>query len=352
MAEAKKKPSHKTEVKSYNAGQMIFNENDVADSLYIIQTGQIRLFRPKGRGFIELSIVRAGEVIGEMAYFEKNKHRNCSAQAIISTEIIEIPYHIFGKAFANLNPWIRTVMQTLVDRLQASNEKTKSLESSSVGLDHHGRVGNYVFFHNKEVVKILATMYLVIKSYGKQGESCWEIDLNRLTFFMFDIYNIPDIKREEFLQLLNKENFISIEESSNHSPTIVTIEEPEFLREVMVFVNTQRILEDHKKIKISPKCELFLSKILEQLEEEEVTRTKCKANLTNILEDFKTRNIIIGEDDLRDAIDAKLVESVLVGDNKKLTSIINYKKLKELFPCIRLMNAIRRTNEIKSGTRN
>ena len=51
-------------------GQILFNEGDKADSMYIIQKGQMRLFRPKGKGFVEIAVLRSGEVLGEMAYFD------------------------------------------------------------------------------------------------------------------------------------------------------------------------------------------------------------------------------------------------------------------------------------------
>ncbi len=51
----------------YEPGEIIFNIRDKANSLYIIQKGQIRLFVPKGKGYVDLAILRSGEVIGEMA---------------------------------------------------------------------------------------------------------------------------------------------------------------------------------------------------------------------------------------------------------------------------------------------
>ena len=41
----------KSGIKVMEPGQVLFNENDYADSLFIIQKGQLRLYRPKGRGY-------------------------------------------------------------------------------------------------------------------------------------------------------------------------------------------------------------------------------------------------------------------------------------------------------------
>ena len=93
MAEEEKK---KSGLRTYRAGEQMFAENENAESLFIIQKGQIRLYRPKGKGYIDLAVLRAGEVIGEMAYFdEDSSRRSCSAEAIVPTEVIEISFDAF-----------------------------------------------------------------------------------------------------------------------------------------------------------------------------------------------------------------------------------------------------------------
>jgi CRP-like cAMP-binding protein len=62
----------KSGLKVLQSGQVLFHEGEVATSMYIIQKGQIRLFRPKGKGFIELAVLRAGDVLGEMSFFDPN----------------------------------------------------------------------------------------------------------------------------------------------------------------------------------------------------------------------------------------------------------------------------------------
>ena len=56
MAEGQKKSG----IKSYAPGDVLFHNGDSANSLFIIQKGQVRLYLPKGRGFVDLAILRAG----------------------------------------------------------------------------------------------------------------------------------------------------------------------------------------------------------------------------------------------------------------------------------------------------
>src|SRR5665647_717625 len=110
-------PQGKSGLRQLKPGEIIFNDGEIADSLFIIQKGQIRLFKPKGKGFIELAVLRSGEVIGEMAFFDEDgsgKKRSCSASAITPVEIIEISFVAFGKTMSSLNPWFKTIINTLV----------------------------------------------------------------------------------------------------------------------------------------------------------------------------------------------------------------------------------------------
>ena len=66
----------KSGLKTYRPGEIIFREKEFSESLYIIQKGQVRLFTAKGKGFVEIGILRSGEVIGEMAYFDE-KSTDC-----------------------------------------------------------------------------------------------------------------------------------------------------------------------------------------------------------------------------------------------------------------------------------
>jgi CRP/FNR family transcriptional regulator, cyclic AMP receptor protein len=338
----------KSGIRSFKPGEVLFNENDPATSLFIIQKGQIRLFRPKGRGFVDLAILRSGEVIGEMAYFdEKSRRRSCSASAIVTTEVIEISFVAFAKTMEGLNPWFKTIINTLANRLRKTNERVKELESNSVGFGSGGKVADYVFFHTTDVMRILSILYLVIKNHGEEAEGGGhQIHMNKLKFYLFDIFNIPEIKFEEFLNMMKADHFVEIRKDEDGFPKIIHVDKADDFRAMTVFFNTQKLLEDHKKLNISPKCERFLSRIIEQLKAAD--KPQAMANISAILDDFKERKVPITEADFRDAVIAGLAEDVLVGEGNSLTAVINIDKLRKVFPAIRMQNSIKRINEAKA----
>jgi CRP/FNR family cyclic AMP-dependent transcriptional regulator len=348
MSQAAPEKQKKSGIRTFAPGEVLFHENDPANSLFIIQKGQVRLYRPKGRGFVDIAILRSGEVIGEMAYFdEKSTRRSCSAAAIVSTDVIEISFVAFAKTMEGLNPWFKTIINTLANRLRKTNERVKELESNSVGFGAGGKVADYVFFHTTDVIRSLSTIYLVIKTHGEKVENDhWQIHLNKLKFYLFDVYNVPEIKFEEFFNMLKAEHFIEVHKDDDGLPRNIRVVSPDVLRSILVFFNTQKLVDDSKKLTISSKCERFLSRIIDQLASSD--KPKAMADISAILADFKERKVPINEEDLRDAIVAGLAEDILVGDGNGLTSVVNIDKLRKIFPAIRMQNAVKKINDSKS----
>ncbi len=342
--------SKKSGIKTFKPGDLLFNQGDSADSLYIIQRGQIRLYIPKGRGFVELAILRSGEVIGEMAYFDEDAtRRSCSATAIVTTEVIEISFKAFEKTMSGLNPWFKTIINTLANRLRKTNDKVKELETNSVGFGSGGKVGDYKFFQTQDVIRLLSVFYLVMKTHGRIVDTSHEIHLTKLKFYISDVFNVPEIKFEEFYNMLESNDFIKLAEDEDGMMKQIQIEHLEDYRAMMLFFNSQRIAEDSKKIKISNKCEIFLKHILDQIKTKGLSGDSVVADISAILNNFKEQNVPIMDEDLRDAINAHICDDILIGDMNKLSSTVNVAKLKMLYPSIRMMNCIKKVNEQKTG---
>lgn len=350
-APAQASASKKSGMRAFKQGETIFKKDDPADSLFIIQKGQIRLFLPKGRGFVELAILRAGEVIGEMGYFdEKATRRSCSAEALTGVEVIEISYNAFAKTMENLNPWFKTIINTLADRLRKTNDKVRQLESNSVGISSGDKVGSYVFFNNADILKLLSLTYLSFKTHGvKKEDGKWELHQNKLRFYMVDLFNIVEVKFEEYLHLLDQERYIEVALDEDNAPKLLKCSNIEIFRQVMVFINTQRMLEDNKKIQVSAKCERFLKRILDQFAAKGVQEDRAVCDISSILDDFVQKNIPICDEDLRDAITAKLCDDIVVGEANQLTCNVELAKLKQVYPSLRFNNAIARLNEAKAS---
>jgi CRP-like cAMP-binding protein len=333
----------KSGLRHLGPGEILFNEGDSAGSLYIIQKGQLRLFRPKGKGFIEIAVLRTGEVLGEMAYFDPDsKTRSLSAAAITPTDIIEVSFGALDKTMAGLNPWFKTLINTIADRLKTTNDRVKFFENNSVGFS-----ADYKFFQSADIVKMLSILFLTFRSLGENKEGKWYLSYTRVKMYALEIFNVNEAKLEEFVQLLKEEKIIEIEVDDLDASKVLITREPDTFRIFQVFFNTQRSLRDEKKLIISNKCEKFIVKIMEECENFPVIDGKVDIEISKILSYFKERNMGIILDDLSAAKNAKFCGEVRTENGSIITTVyIDY--LKRMFPVVRFMNALNRVNELKA----
>ena len=214
-------------------GEILFNDGEKANSLFIIQKGQLRLFKPKGKGFIEIAVLRAGEVIGEMAYFDDDGggKRSCSASAMVSSEVIEISFTAFSKTMSGLNPWFKTIINTLANRLRATNSRVKELESNSATVSYgSGKHSGYEFLKANEVIKILGTLFLVYKSHGEKHAEGLAIHRKTLDLYSYEIYGVIEAKMDEMLIILDELGIVK------------TVNDKDGLPKVLVTNSLERIL--------------------------------------------------------------------------------------------------------------
>ncbi|MDD4974784.1 MAG: cyclic nucleotide-binding domain-containing protein [Bacteriovorax sp.] len=334
----------KSGIKTLQPGELLFNEGDTAVSMFIIQKGQLRLFRPKGKGFIELAVLRSGEVLGEMSYFDPDsKKRSASAAAITQTDIIEISFVALEKTMTALNPWFKTLINTLAERLRKSNERVKALENNSIGFS-----GEFKFFQSADIVKMLSLMFFAFRSLSENKEGKWILHLSKLKMYAVDIFNVNEAKLEEFIQLLIAEKITEVALDDEGAPKNLIIKEPETFRIFQVFFNAQRSMKDEKKLIISHKCEKFLVKALEQVEDLIAENGAVEVDLSKIVNYFKEYNIPISLDDFQGARNAKFCGEYKMEDSGRITAMLNVDYLKKMFPVVRFMNALNRLNDAKA----
>lgn len=336
-------------LKTLKASEVLFNDGDTAKSLYIIQKGQLRLFKPKGKGFIEIGVLRSGEVIGEMAYFDDDpqKKRSCSAQAIGVCEVIEIPYGALTKTISGLNPWFKTIVTTLADRMRKMNTRLRELESNSVTHGYGGGASEYEFFRSVDVVKILSILFLAAKGHGENTPKGISIHMNTISFYAFEVFAIQESKFEEFVQMLEKLDYLQRELDKEGLKKVFVIKNLDNLKSITMFFSAQRLVQDHKKLIISHNCQELLEEMIKLLKSD-ISKPGTQVPLAPLFAMFKERSRPLGIDDLDDARKAGLVGEIIVNkDNQQVVEVYGDKLLK-LLPIIRLQNMIKKVNESKN----
>jgi CRP/FNR family cyclic AMP-dependent transcriptional regulator len=352
----------KSGIRSLKAGEVLFNEGEFADSLFIIQKGQIRLYKPKGKGFVELAVLRTGEVIGEMAYFDEDgsgRKRSCSASAVTTVEIIEISFAAFGKTMHSLNPWFKTIINTLVNRLRKTNFRVKELEDNAA-VNYGKGAGTYEFMKPIEVMRVLGTLFLVFKSHGEIKSQALSVHRRTLSLYANDMYQIMEVKLESIINLLIQMGLMEIQDDDDKLPRVLLIRNVEIIRQIFIFYNSERHITEDKKLSISDKCEMIIAKLIEKgagniteipnlrsTEDAPAKFTKIY-NLNPVLEDFKLKNITFNPSSLEDGKNVGLFGEVIILEGVNYIEI-DFSKLQKLYPIIRFMNAVRKMNKEKSG---
>jgi CRP/FNR family cyclic AMP-dependent transcriptional regulator len=355
----------KSGLKHLKPSEVLFNDGDNADSLFIIQKGQIRLYKPKGKGFIEIGVLRAGEVIGEMAFFDEDgsgKKRSASAAAMVSTDIIEISFVAFGKTMATLNPWFKTIINTLAARLRKANSRIKELESNSTAL-YGTKAGEYEFMKPSEILKVLGTLFLVFKTHGEKHELGVSVHKRTIDLYASDIYNIAEAKFDAISLTLVDLEWLQIIEDADKMPNLFIMKNLDLLRTLFIFYNTEKQLPEEKKMKLSQNCVTFLEKILQyapkfppkdipnlkpQDEYDMAPRFTQVFNVAPILEEFKEKNLPINWIHLDDARSARVLGERSIQGDEVLVEI-DMPKLQKLYPAIKFMNSVNKQNKEKAG---
>jgi CRP-like cAMP-binding protein len=353
MASAGEKQAEgKSGLRRLRPSEILFNDGELANSLYIIQKGQLRLFKPKGKGFIEIAVLRTGEVIGEMAYFDQTGggKRSCSAMAMVSSEVIEISFTAFAKTMSALNPWFKTIITTLADRLRATNGRVKELENNSASVNYgSGKHVGYEFLKTNDIIKVLGTLFLVYKSHGEKHAEGIAVHKKTLDLYSHEIFGIIEAKFDEMMIVLQDINILKIENDKDGMPKVYVIRNIDAIRSFFIFYNSEKHLTEDKKLKVGKKGQVFLEAIWKKLADSPGANGEMvQVEIASLLEGWKANDQHIDVQHLDEAKQQGIVTDAMLGAENALMINVDYVKLNKLLPNIQIRNRIITCNEEKS----
>ena len=122
----------RTETVSLRRGEILFEEQEPGDRLYIITEGKIKLGHsaPDGRESL-LAILGPGEIIGELTLFDPGP-RTATAAAVSSAQLMSLEHHDLIEIL-NVNPELaQHMLRALAQRLRRTNESLSDLVFSDV----------------------------------------------------------------------------------------------------------------------------------------------------------------------------------------------------------------------------
>lgn len=121
-------------------GDILFREGDAGDAAFIVESGQIGIYKMVEGEQVELAVLNPGELFGEMAIIDGSK-RMAFAVAKEETVVVEIPAKTLEQKLAKSDPFLRAIMKILVNSLrsvhQAYMRRARSVTDYLNALQYH-----------------------------------------------------------------------------------------------------------------------------------------------------------------------------------------------------------------------
>ncbi len=111
--------------KAFLEGEIIFREGETGEEIYLIDKGEVKIFKEIEGSEKILAVLKEGEVFGEMSVLD-GKPRSASAKAIKDT-ILRIMNREALIEYIRQNPFMEYLVNTLIERLRIADEKIKFL---------------------------------------------------------------------------------------------------------------------------------------------------------------------------------------------------------------------------------
>lgn len=126
---------HKRE---YQGGETIFKENDPGAALYIIEEGEVEIYKERSENRVILATLNEKQFFGEVALLDESK-RTASAKAVVDTKILAFSHVDFTWIIEN-SPVISSKILFSLGKLVAKrlNQSNESIEKLQGTLDRDG----------------------------------------------------------------------------------------------------------------------------------------------------------------------------------------------------------------------
>jgi CRP-like cAMP-binding protein len=106
--------------RTFEAGEVLFRENEPGDTMFVIQAGQVRISKATPVGSKTLAVLGPGEFFGEMAILN-GKPRTATAEALTSVRVLAIDAQTFGQMIVHNAEIAVRLITKLARRLDAAN---------------------------------------------------------------------------------------------------------------------------------------------------------------------------------------------------------------------------------------
>nr|ADI21617.1 cAMP-binding proteins - catabolite gene activator and regulatory subunit of cAMP-dependent protein kinases [uncultured myxobacterium HF0130_06F04] len=113
--------------RTYSAGELIFDEGNVGDSMYVIAEGSVEVLRKNPQGeLLPIAVLQAPQFFGEMSLIDK-EYRSATVRANDGAKLLQLSnenLHIFARNYRNGFTWVVVnIARVLSTRLREVNRR-------------------------------------------------------------------------------------------------------------------------------------------------------------------------------------------------------------------------------------
>jgi signal transduction histidine kinase len=122
-------------------GEFLFREGDSGDAAFVIEAGELEIFKASAGKEVLLAVRHAGEVIGEMSLLEDNP-RNASGAARGSCVVLSIDKNLITRLLATSPSAASGLFKTILDKVRSTegrlrqSERMAQLGTMTAGVAH------------------------------------------------------------------------------------------------------------------------------------------------------------------------------------------------------------------------
>lgn len=113
---------------TYKDQQIIFKEGTFGDWMYVIEEGAVEISRIVDGRKIVIATLKAGEIIGEVAYISK-EGRSATATAVGKTTIGMIDREFFDREFNGISSDFQMILKSMAQRLRETTNQLMKLQN-------------------------------------------------------------------------------------------------------------------------------------------------------------------------------------------------------------------------------
>ena len=123
----------------FKEGQVIFVEGEKPAYLYIIVSGEVRVFKEDGNTLLPINLLKSKDFIGELSMFDDHP-RSATALASKDSEIMLVKRTDIRKVLKDCPEWVSNIMMTISDRLRDTIDMMRDHRIIDDFQDHGGEL--------------------------------------------------------------------------------------------------------------------------------------------------------------------------------------------------------------------